>query len=169
MNRLVAVFALSALFAASATAARADAPDLTAALQSRYAALKVAIDGRDDKSAAALLATDFVSVDVTGETEDRTQFLAKLDAFAQDPLKSSTTTIVSVKAAGQSATVDQRYDLKTVKTGADGSKRNVEVVTQSTDTWTDVAGAWLLQRTETKQLDYYVNGEQVIHKVATQP
>lgn len=95
--------------------------------------------------------------------------IKEVDALPKDPLKVSTTTILSVKPNGAVAIVKQRYDMKTVKTAADGTKRNVELITLSTDTWSNIRGTWLIQRTETDQLDYYVNGQQVMHKVKPTP
>jgi hypothetical protein len=37
-------------------------------------------------------------------------------------------------------------------------------VAVSTDTWILSHGAWLLQRTVTDQLDYYIDGKQVMHQ-----
>jgi hypothetical protein len=75
----------------------------------------------------------------------------------------STTTLLSVKVAGSTAVVNQRYDMKTVKTAADGSKTNIELISLSTDTWANVNGSWLLQKTVTNQLDYYKNGQLAMH------
>jgi hypothetical protein len=86
-------------------------------------------------------------------------------ALPKDPLKVSNTTILSVKVNEASATVDQRYDMKTTKTGPDGDKRDVELISVSTDTWIKSQDAWLLQRTVTNQMDYSVNGKLLVHKV----
>jgi hypothetical protein len=45
------------------------------------------------------------------------------------------------------------------------STQPVEPITLSTDTWVKLHGRWLLQETETDQLDYYVNGLRVQHAV----
>ena len=50
-------------------------------------------------------------------------------ALPKDPLRVSSTTILSIKVSAGSATVDQRYDMKTTKAGPDGNKRDVELVT----------------------------------------
>ena len=55
--------------------------------------------------------------------------IQEVDGLPKDPSKVSTTTLLSVKVAGNSAVVDQRYDMKTVKTAADGSKANVQLIT----------------------------------------
>ena len=86
-------------------------------------------------------------------------------ALPKDPLEVNTTTLLSVRVAGNSAVVDQRYEMKTVKTSADGSKANIQLITLSTDTWTNTNRVWLLQKTVTNQLDYYKNGQLLMHKV----
>jgi hypothetical protein len=91
--------------------------------------------------------------------------LKEVDALPKDPGKVSTTELLAVTSSGKTATVVQKYDMKTVKMAADGSSRNVELVTLSTDTWVSVNAAWLLHKTVTNQVDYYVDGRQVLHKV----
>jgi hypothetical protein len=54
--------------------------------------------------------------------------------------------------------------MKTTKAGLFGSQA-VELITLSTDTWLKSHGKWLMQRTETDQLDYFVNGSRVQHLV----
>jgi hypothetical protein len=86
-------------------------------------------------------------------------------ALPQDPLKVSNTTILSIKVNAESATVDQRYDMKTTKAGPDGNKRDVELVAVSTDIWIRSKDTWLLQKTVTNQMNYSANGKLLIHKV----
>ena len=169
MNKTITSVALFFFIVASAGVARADDAALRAALQARYAAMRASMGARDDKAVSALLASDFVSIDVSGQIENAAQMIKEIDALPKDPLKVSTTTILSVNPNGGVAIVEQRYDMKTVKTAADGSKRNVELITLSTDTWSNVGGSWLLQKTQTDQLDYYINGQQVAHKVKPTP
>jgi ketosteroid isomerase-like protein len=142
-----------------------DNSGLSAVLQERYATMKSAMAVRDNKAVAALLATDFVSVDISGQSKDAAEMIQEIDALPKDPLRVSTTTIVSATQNGNTAIVLQRYDMKTIKTASDGSAQNVELVTISTDTWVNLNGVWLFQRTETDLMDYYVNGQQVAHKV----
>ena len=131
--------------------------------------MKTAMAGRDSKAIAALLAPGFVSIDSSGQSETASQMIQEVEGLPKDPLKVSTTTLLSIKVAGSSAVVDQRYDMKTVKTAADGTKANIQLVALSTDTWVNINGAWLLQKTVTNRLDYYKNGQLVMHKVNPQP
>lgn len=146
-----------------------DAESIKSTLQGRYAEMKTAMAAHDDKALAALLAPDFVSVDVSGRAEGAAQMIQEVDALKPDPLKVSNTTLLSVETHDAVALVEQRYDMKTVKTAADGTKRNVELITLSNDTWSDASGTWLLQKSETEQLDFFVNGQRVAHQTRSNP
>jgi hypothetical protein len=170
MKQSIAAFTALLCALASLSAARADNSALQATLQRRYAAMKVAMSAHDDEAMQALLAPDFVSIDVTGQSERAAQMIREVDSLPIDPDKDyvSTTTILSLKPVGKTAIVTQRYDIKTHKLGADGINRTTELITVSTDTWVNVNGAWILQQTETDRLDFYINGQQVTHRVRPQ-
>lgn len=163
MTKLCSSLILCSLFLAAAASASAG-DSLQSALQSRYAAMKVAMGARDSKAVAALLAPSFVSIDISGQSEGAPQMIQEVAALPKDPLNVSTTTLLSVKPVGNTAVVEQRYDMKTTKTEPDGTKRNIELITLSTDTWVNANGTWLMQKTQTHQLDYYVNGQRVAHR-----
>jgi len=111
------------------------------------------------------LAPDFISEDASGQKENADTMIQEVLALPKDPLKVSNTTILSIKAGAENATVDQRYNMKTTKAGPDGNKRDVELIAVSTDTWIKSKDTWLLQRTVTNQMDYFVNGQMLTHKV----
>jgi hypothetical protein len=168
MSKAAVAFISFLYLVALASVARGDDSDLRAVLQNRYATMKAAMSAHDDKVVLSLLTTDFVSIDTTGQSMGPTQMIQEVDSLPKDPNKTSTTTIVSIKRAENTAIVGQRYDMKTVKVAADGSSRNVELVSLSTDTWVKFNGSWLLQKTETDQIDYYVDGQLVTHRVRSQ-
>ncbi len=145
MKLTIASLAACVLVAGNFSLARADDAALKATLQARYAAMKTAMAARDDKAVAALLAQNFTSADVSGQSENAAQMLQEVDALTKDSNKTSTTTLLAIKVDANVATVKQRYDMKTVKTGA----------------------TWLLQETDTDQLDYFINGRLAAHKVRT--
>jgi hypothetical protein len=161
----VSLLALYLLVCGSANMVCAQDASLKATLQSRYADLKSAMAARDDKAIAALLSPDFESIDASGQIENTDQMLKEVDALPKDPGRVSTTELFAVTASGNTATVEQKYDMTTMKKSAEGYSRYVELVTLSTDTWVSVNGAWLLQKTVTNQVDYYVDGRRVLHKV----
>jgi ketosteroid isomerase-like protein len=148
-----------------AGACQAEDNKLRSILEGRYAAMKSAMANRDAKQVAALLAPDFVSVDVSGSEKGAAQMVESLKAAPADPDKVSNTTLLSVESGGGKAVVKQRYDTKTVKAAPDGAKHQIELTTLSTDQWVSVSGTWLIQRTATDQMDYLVDGKPLIHKV----
>ena len=137
---------------------------LISVLQSRYAAMKTAMAAHDRAAIAAILAPDFVSVDVAGSSESADQMITAVNALKPDPNKSSETTLISVVPAASAVTVEQQYDMKTVKTAADGTQHKIEIVALSTDTWVKRADAWLMARTVTNELSYFKDGQLVGHK-----
>jgi hypothetical protein len=164
MKRYAAALMLC-LFASLAVAAHATDSPIGTVFYQRYATMKAAMHAHDGAAVAAMLAPGFTSVDVDGKSEDGPAMIQEVNALQADPNKTSTTTIISIEPSGTTTIVKQKYDMKTIKTGPDGSKRNIELVTLSTDTWVTLDGKLLLQRTETDQMDYYVNGTLAAHRV----
>lgn len=160
---MLLIFALGAMAQDKGQANTGD--PLRPVFEGRYAAMKSAMAARDGKAISAILASDFVSEDASGQKENADTMIQEVLALPKDPLKVSNTTILTIKVNDESASVDQRYDMKTTKTGSDGTKRDVELITVSTDTWIKPKDTWLLQRTVTNQMDYSANGKLLIHKV----
>jgi ketosteroid isomerase-like protein len=133
--------------------------------EGRYAAMKAAMAARDGRAISKMLAPDFVSEDASGQKENANEMIQEVISLPKDPEKKSKTTILSVKTNQNGAVVDQRYNMKTTKSAPDGSKRDVELIAVSTDRWIKSKDRWLLQRTVTNQMDYIVDGKQVIHQV----
>jgi ketosteroid isomerase-like protein len=170
MNRIIHKSLLAVLLALlsvmpCAAAETAAESALRSVLEGRYAAMKAAMAARDRQAIAALLAPDFVSVDLSGRSESAEQMLPKLAGMPDDPNKVSETTLLSVKLDGDVATVSQRYHMTTTKVDEKGVRHPVEIVTVSTDTWVRSGDTWRLQRTVTDQIDYTVDGRSVAHKV----
>ncbi len=127
--------------------------------------MKSAMANRDAKEVAALLAPNFVSIDVSGDEKTGDQMIESVKALPVNPNRVSNTTLVSIESSGNKAVVKQRYDMKTVRVAADGAKQEVELTTLSTDVWILTGGTWFLQRTVTDQMDALVDGKSMVHKV----
>jgi len=155
---------LPAVFVAVSAAYSADAPDLKVVLQTRYAAMKAAMATHDGQAIAAILSPRFTSTDTAGHTETAAQMIAEINALKADPNKTSETTLLSVVPDGMSARVQQRYDMKTVRTSADGAEHKVELETLSTDNWVKPADTWLMDSTVTDEMSYFSDGHLVAHK-----
>jgi ketosteroid isomerase-like protein len=152
-----------ASIAAGSGAGFADEP-AKAVLQGRYAAMKMAMAAHDAAAIERMLAPGFVSIDVTGQPESGTQMIAEVIALKSDPNKSSETTLLSVVRTVSGVTVEQRYDMKTVKSDADGTPHDIELVALSTDTWVKSADIWLIERSVTNELSLFRDGQLVAHK-----
>lgn len=153
----------------AANAAFADDDALKKTLEGRYEAMKIAMEAQDEKAILAVLAPDFISVDVALHTLDAVQLVKRVNALSKDPLRVTKTTILSVKSTNNEAVVEQRYLMHTTKTGEAGTVNSqVDLTTESTDTWKNTDGVWLLQKTVTKMMDLKINDKTVVHKVLPQ-
>jgi ketosteroid isomerase-like protein len=161
-SSLLAHLLISTIMVGSAFAAE---PDLQPRLEAQYEALKAAMAARDSNAIAALLTPDFVTVDSSNQSKDATKMIEETAALPVDPNKDSHTTLTNVNRNGDTAVVEQRYDMTTKRTGPDGSMQDIKLTTLSTDTWVNSNGFWRLKRSVTNQLDIAINGQTVIHKV----
>ena len=157
LRRLGTFVILCAVTISVGPIARAD-DSLRTTLQSRYAAMKAAMEAHNEAAMTALLAPDFTSIDVMGRLETASQMIREVDELKPDPNKSSQTTLMSISSAANVLTVEQRYDMKTVKANADGTRHRIELITLSMDTWVNPAGIWLIKKTVTNELSYFVDG-----------
>ena len=139
--------------------------NLKAALQIRYNAMKVAMAAHDDSAIKALLAPDFKSIDVSGESKTASQMIAVVKDLKTDPNKISVTTLASVSVVGSIATVEQQYDMKTLQIGIDGVAHPFKLVALSTDTWVKLGDAWLWQQTVTNEMTLFTDDKLLMHKV----
>jgi len=162
--RLPVAFAAAAA-ALMVSSVHASDESLKVALQARYDAMKSAMAAHDEAAVASILAQGFTSVDVLGQVEGGPQMIAEVNALKPDPNRVSKTTLLTVAPAPGKVTVEQRYDMKTTKTGADGVAHKIELITLSTDTWVTSAGVWLMERTVTNELSYFNDGNLVAHKI----
>jgi hypothetical protein len=140
-------------------------PNLKEILQERYAAMKAAMADRDTSAMAGLLSSDFISIDITGKTETADQMIAGVNGLTPDPNKTSSTTLISMIQVGGTATVEQRHEMHSLKSGPDRIFHQVELVTLSTDMWIELKDVWLISKTMTDDLTYSVDGKVVVHKV----
>jgi hypothetical protein len=67
--------------------------------------------------------------------------------------------------AGDVATVEQQYDMKSIVNAADGTRHRIELLARSTDTWIKLGNAWRIERTVTNELSYFKDGKLVVHRV----
>jgi hypothetical protein len=159
------IIATIVLLFASALAAQTNDAQLRPLLESRYAAMKTAMASRNEAAIRDLLAPGFVSVDVSGNSETADQMVKEAIDLPQGLNKKSETTLTSVTRDGDFATVVQQYHMTTTRTPANAAAPEaIDLLTTSTDTWRLINGAWRIERTETNDLQYTINGTVVAHK-----
>ncbi len=156
---------LTAMLITAPAAAQDDASRLNGELSARYADMKAAMAGKDESAIRSLLAPGFVSVDVGGKSENIADMIKDVVALPPDPSRQSHTTILSVNRAGDTAVVEQRYEMTKKAESVDGTERSVALTTLSKDKWINDKGVWRIARTVTEQLDYSVDGVTVLHRV----
>lgn len=163
-TRVRAVVISIALCSVASTIARAESADLKPTIEARYADLKEAMAARDGTALGAILAPDFVSVEVTGESQTAAEMIDSLAELKPDPKKISTTSVLSVSETADGVVAEQRYDMKTEKTGPDGAPYQFEMIALSTDLWVKPGDQWLLQKTVTNDITVLKDGQVAVHK-----
>lgn len=133
---------------------------LQGALQDRYKALNAAMVLGDDRRLTTFVAPNFVGIAIDGERGGVKQTIG-FGLLPVDPHSVFTTTLSSLRQLGDTVVVNQRLDIKTTEANCGGQEQRVEYVAYSIDTWIKANGTWVLQRSKTQRLEYYVNGEQI--------
>jgi len=157
------IYPLLAAVAVAASAVPALA-DTAADFQPRYAALKAAMDDRDDKAIKAFLTKDFKGTDIQGEVRDADDMISALALMPVDPAMQSETTIVSAAVDGTTAKIVTKRSTKLSRQGQDGVMHKGEFVTVSDDVWVDAGGGkWLLKSSDTQEVTIFRDGVQMRH------
>ncbi len=121
-------------------------------LDERYAAMRAAIESGDRESMAALLAPHFTSVDVMGKESTGDQMIDSVLRLHIDYSKRiATTTLAAIEESSGVARVLQHYAM--TATADAGPAIPSKLQTLSSDTWVDVAGNWLLAKTQTLEVE----------------
>ena len=165
-TKLLASFIIASVIAVGSlgTALAGSDADLRAKLLSRYADMKAAMAAHDGAAVAAILTSDFESVDISGHSETGSQMIQEVSALKPDPNKWSETSLLSIAPGTGPVVVQQQYHMKTIKIADDGSTHHVELITLSTDTWVKTGGVWHIERTITDEISYFRDGQLVMHK-----
>ena len=115
MSKLLTGLFIFTLTILTVTAVRADESALRHVFEERYASVKSAMANRDGEAIASLLAPGFTSTEVSGQTKNASQMIQDVKSLPIDPLKISNTTVNSIKVDGNTASVEQTYNMKTRK------------------------------------------------------
>lgn len=128
--------------------------------------MKSAMAERNPKAISLLLTPNFSSEDVSGKQITAEQMINQVCSLPKDSNKKSSTTLLSIKADNNIATVKQHYYMTTSKIDPNNTAnmQAVELNAESTDTWVNNNGTWRLQRTVTDKMSYKINGKVVVAK-----
>lgn len=154
---------LAAILVAQAATAH-PASSLRGQLEQRYAAMKTAVENKDETAIRSILADGFVDVDVDGKVSNEAQTIKRLPALPNDPNHQSQITILSVRGDEHAAIVKQSSVTTTKVKDSDGSEKAARLSATSMDNWVNENGSWRLLRTVMLALDGTVDGKIVVHK-----
>lgn len=156
------LLAASALVAASGAAHADDAAKAT--FSARYEALQGAMTAHDGAGVRAILTPDFEATDINGETHDGAALIERAARMPAGASRQVSTTVLSATVSGSAAAVEQQLNGSMTRTGPDGAQHQLEMVVVSDDTWTNVGGTWLLQKSVQKDVTVKRDGETMFHQ-----
>jgi hypothetical protein len=157
------VVTLAAMLIAQAVSAQSPS-NLRSQLEGRYAAMRSAIESKDEAAIHSILADGVVNVDVDGNALNEAQMMKRLPDLPNDAVRQSHVTILSVRGDERAAVVKQRSVTSRNVKDSDGSEKRAVVSAVSRDNWLNENGSWRLARTVTLTLDARVDGKTLVHK-----
>lgn len=155
--------ATGTMIVAVAGAAQAQ-EDPKAVFESRYAELTTALFGADRSLAEGMLAPEYESTDIRGETYTRAQALERIGRRPDGMNFTPQTTVLKVKLNGTSASVDSQMAVKMQRPDENGEEMTLEITIVSADTWVQRGGVWLMQKSVQKEMSVARNGEVVFRQ-----
>jgi hypothetical protein len=159
------LFILILTFCANPFPGQAQDNSLNKQFESLYASLKKAIADQNKDAIAALLDSDFISIEISDTKKNADQMIAEIATVPKYLKKDSVTTVLKIEISGEVAHVTQRYHMTASKSVDDGKIHKIEVIALSNDEWERHADKWLLQMTRTDAIDMLIDGQQVAHKI----
>lgn len=151
-----------AIIVAASTAAQAQ--DANSAFEGRYAELTTALVGKDGAKLSTILAPEFESTDLRGETVNRTDMLARMTQMPAGPDIKPQTKLLSVKVAGDAAAVESQMTVQVKRPDQSGAEMALDVALTADDTWVQRGGVWMLQKTVQKEMIVSRDGEVVFRQ-----
>lgn len=144
--------------------------DAKAAFQARYAELRTAMEAHDAAKVSALIAPDYQMTDINGQVRDFAAVMERMNRMRQGAgagaggERKANTTVLSATITGDSAQVEQRFEGGGKRTGDDGEEHTMEMIVLSSDVWVKKGDAWLLQKSDQKDLTIKRDGEEFLHQ-----
>lgn len=137
--------------------------DPAAMFEGRYTELRTAMLGKDRATAEKILAPDYQSTDIRGETHARAEVLDRMGQLPEgmEPPKGK---VLKVTVTGDNAAVQNQMTMHMKRTGEDGAEMVLDVTVVSDDTWVQRGGAWLLKTSVQKEMTVAKDGEVVFRQ-----
>ena len=142
-------FLLAAAFAAACVGSAANAEPIPPTLQARYSALIRAIEKNDLKTYDAFYSADYVSIDPSGKSMSRAEYMAGI----RDLMKGAKKTVIKIRYKG-ATTHDGIVDVAFDVTGKVASSTGVTTFHEiGVDSWKKVGKTWMEIKTVDKVFD----------------
>ncbi len=135
----------------------------TGDFDSRYAELSAAMLNKDSAKLGQLLTPEFETTDLKGKIAGKAEVLARLEDRPGDETFKPAMKVLSVRLAGDSASVESQMSADVKQTDPDGAEITFNVAVVAEDTWIKRAGTWLMQKSVQKELIVSHEG-QVVHR-----
>lgn len=135
--------------------------DPKAVFEGRYAELGTALFGDDRSAAERLLAPEYESTDIRGETYTRAQALERIGRRPEGMDFTPQFTVLKASPNGTTAAVDSQMTIKMQRPDESGEEMTLEITVVSADTWVQRGGIWLIQKSVQKEMTVARNGEVV--------
>lgn len=139
--------------------------DPNTVFEARYTELRTALLSKDTAKAGAIMAPDYESTDIRGDTHNRAEVLERMGQMpAEMANMKPETKVLTVKLSGESAAVDSQMTMQMKRPDENGEEMTLDITVVSSDTWVQRGGVWLLQKSVQKEMSVARNGEVVFRQ-----
>lgn len=135
----------------------------TGDFDSRYAELSAAMLNKDSAKLGQLLTPEFETTDLKGKIAGKAEVLARLGDMPGDDSFRPSMKVLSVRLAGDSASVESQMSADVKQTDPNGAELTLNIAVVAEDTWIKYASSWLMQKSVQKELIVSCDG-QVLHR-----
>ncbi|HQV03100.1 MULTISPECIES: nuclear transport factor 2 family protein [unclassified Novosphingobium] len=136
--------------------------DPKVAFEARYAEMTGAMLAKDGTKLGAMLAPEFESTDIRGETHTRANMIENLAKMPPEMAEMKPVIkVLSVKQSGDTASVENQMTMQIKRPDDNGQEITLEIAMTGADTWVQRGGAWLLQKSVQKEMTVSKDGEVV--------
>lgn len=132
------------------------------AFEARYTEMTGAMMSKDAAKLGTMLAPEFETTDIRGETHNRAQMIENLAKLPPEMAQMKPTSkVISVKQTGDTAAVESQMTMQIKRPDESGNEITLDIAMTADDTWVQRGGAWLLQKSVQKEMTVSKDGEVV--------